>query len=145
MIARSAWLRPPVVHGGAATRDRFRLFRFRRGPSCRILFGGGPRLLPCVIVVGGGSPMSAHLVRAFLVLIALLSESLPAQAQGKKYALVVGVSEYDSSTFVNLKYTENDAEQLAAVLKKAGYDEVVVLTTARGKKDDKLEIGRAHV
>jgi TPR repeat protein len=79
--------------------------------------------------------MSARLVRAVLVVGSLLSLAAAAHAQGKKYALLVGVKEYDHSDLSLLKYTENDAEELAKALSEAGYDEVVVLTTSRGKKD----------
>src|SRR5262245_49162343 len=77
--------------------------------------------------------------------VALLSPAAPALAQGKRYALLVGVAEYESSAFSTLKYTENDAEEMAKVLKDAGYDEVVVLTTTRGKKDKKAEPTAANV
>src|SRR4051794_27781049 len=76
-------------------------------------------------------------VRAALIVSSLLSLAAPARAEGKRYALLVGVTEYDHSAFAPLKYAENDAEELAKVLTAAGYDEVVVLTTSRGKKDKK--------
>src|SRR5262249_42369939 len=88
--------------------------------------------------------MPPFLARAALV-AALLSLAAPVQAQGKRYALLVGVTEYDSSTFATLKYAENDAETLARVLKDAGYDETVVLTTSRGKKDKKVAPTAANV
>ena len=53
---------------------------------------------------------------------------------GKKYALIVGVGEYQSSHFNKLKYSENDAEALADVLAKNGYS-VRILTTGKGKTD----------
>jgi uncharacterized caspase-like protein len=56
------------------------------------------------------------------------------EAKGKKVALLVGVTEYDSDKFATLKYTENDVEELATVLKKSGFD-AVVMTNTRGKKD----------
>jgi uncharacterized protein len=82
--------------------------------------------------------MSVGFVRALLVLAALLSSVASAQAAGKRYALLVGVKEYEHADFSNLKYTENDAEELAKVLTDAKYDEVVVLTATRGKKDKSL-------
>jgi uncharacterized caspase-like protein len=54
--------------------------------------------------------------------------------QGKKHALVVGVREYDSAKLEPLKFTENDAEELDAVLSKSGGFLVRVLTTSRGAK-----------
>src|SRR5262245_25822112 len=55
---------------------------------------------------------------------------------GRKYALVVGVSGYDSDLLPRLRYTENDAEKLAEVLRARGFL-VRLLTTSRGKKDEK--------
>ena len=76
-------------------------------------------------------------IRAFCVLLATLATlpicAVPARAAGKRYALLVGVREYDHSDLAALKYTENDVEELALVLTDAGYAEVVVLTTTRGK------------
>jgi Caspase domain len=54
--------------------------------------------------------------------------------QGQKYALVVGVRHYDSAKLDPLKFTENDAEELNAVLRKSGGFLVRVLTTSRGEK-----------
>ncbi len=55
---------------------------------------------------------------------------------GKKYALLVGVREYDSSALRPLEFTENDVEALARELRKpsAGF-EVRVMTSTRGGKD----------
>ena len=49
-----------------------------------------------------------------------------------------GWREYEHSSFAELKYTENDIEELAKVLAEGGY-EVTLLTTTRGKKDAKLK------
>src|SRR5262249_7969093 len=54
-------------------------------------------------------------------------------ADGKKYAVLVGVSKYDGKALTELKYPENDVEQLAAALK--GFESVRVLTVSRGKKN----------
>jgi hypothetical protein len=48
-------------------------------------------------------------------------------ARGKKYALLVGVNVYEHAKLAPLKYAENDASTLGEVLRRAGY-EVVVLT-----------------
>jgi hypothetical protein len=57
-------------------------------------------------------------------------------AEGKKYALLIGVTEYDHASLPRLSYTENDVEGLAEILRKpsAGNTSVRVLTTTRGKK-----------
>jgi hypothetical protein len=67
------------------------------------------------------------------------------ETKGKKYALLVGVKSYDHSKLSDLKYTENDAEEMAAVLAEAKYDEVVVLTTTRGSKDDRKKPTKANL
>ncbi len=78
-----------------------------------------------------------------LVLIAALAlPGVPALGSarppvGKKYALLVGVREYDSMHFPPLRFTENDVEELAALLARpgSGFAQVRVLTTTRGKKN----------
>ena len=55
---------------------------------------------------------------------------------GRKLALLVGVKAYDHEDLKNLDFPENDVEELASVLKSQNY-EMVVLTTARGKQDEK--------
>lgn len=50
----------------------------------------------------------------------------------QKVALLVGVKEYRGAGFTELKYTERDVEELAAILTKAGYA-VRLLTTSAGK------------
>src|SRR3712207_3074718 len=86
------------------------------------------------------SRLTLALPAALCVAASLALLPPPAEAQsprGKRYALLVGVNEYDHAKLPALRYTENDAEELAKVLrsKASGFDEVRVLTTARGKKD----------
>jgi hypothetical protein len=57
------------------------------------------------------------------------------EGKGRKFAILVGVRDYSSSKLDPLKYTENDAEELARVLKEQGGFGVRVLTTSRGAKD----------
>src|SRR5262249_29531316 len=74
--------------------------------------------------------------RTFLlasVALALLQGGAAQAADGKKYAVLVGVSKYDGKALTELKYPENDVEQLAAALK--GFESVRVLTVSRGKKN----------
>src|SRR5690242_14072446 len=76
------------------------------------------------------------LVLALLVVGACVV-ALPGQdskPQGKKVALLVGVRAYNNVNFSELKYTENDVEELAEVLKPAGFTNIRVLTTKRGQK-----------
>jgi hypothetical protein len=57
----------------------------------------------------------------------------PEDGKGKKYALLVGVRKYDSDKFEDLRFTENDVEELARVLReRAGFTSVRLLTTTRG-------------
>jgi uncharacterized caspase-like protein len=62
-----------------------------------------------------------------------VATSAPADPpKGERYALLVGVREYDKSELRPLKYTEDDVTALAAVLKEAGYARVVLMTQAEG-------------
>src|SRR4051794_20498888 len=72
-----------------------------------------------------------------LVVLLLVSVGRSEPAGGKKVALLVGVTKYDSSHFPNLKYADKDVEEMAKVLQQsgAGFTSVRVLTANRGKKD----------
>src|SRR4051812_43799777 len=70
--------------------------------------------------------------------LAVAALALPLLAEtptGKKHALIVGVSKYDSAHFPALQWTENDAEKMANLLEKQGWT-VRVLTNARGARKD---------
>src|SRR5262249_60484906 len=41
--------------------------------------------------------------------------------KGKRYALLVGVKEYDHQALSNLKWTENDVVELGKLLRRGGY------------------------
>lgn len=71
-----------------------------------------------------------------LTLLALtLVHIQPAQAAGKKYALIVGVTAYrPGQPLPKLPYTENDANELAKVLTGGGY-KVTLMTQAVAKVD----------
>jgi hypothetical protein len=77
-----------------------------------------------------------------LACAALLADG-PTSA-GKKYALLVGVKEYEHSALTNLRYTENDVTELAKLLEANGY-EVVVLTAAAGKENPKRLPTKANI
>jgi uncharacterized protein YkwD len=71
-----------------------------------------------------------------LLLSALAGVLLPVWGQEparKKYALLVGVNRYDHPKLKPLKYAENDATDLAGVLRKAGYQVVLLTGSARTK------------
>src|SRR4051794_5208674 len=73
---------------------------------------------------------------ALWIAIATLA-GMPAHSQapgrpGDKYALLVGVRQYDPNELRSLPYAEPDVAELAEVLKGAGYDQVVALTQTTG-------------
>jgi formylglycine-generating enzyme required for sulfatase activity len=55
-------------------------------------------------------------------------------AAAKRYALLVGVNDYDHADLPKLRYAVNDATVLRDVLAQAGY-EVVLLTAVEGRRD----------
>jgi uncharacterized protein (TIGR03000 family) len=79
-------------------------------------------------------------VRLAVATILLLAGSVT--AEGRRYAVLVGVNEYHHPKLTPLKWAENDAAGLAAVLGKAGY-EVILLTGAATA--DRLKPTRANV
>src|SRR5205823_6354263 len=46
---------------------------------------------------------------------------VPATGKGARYALLVGVKSYDHSSLPSLRFTENDAEEMAEAPGKNGY------------------------
>src|SRR5205807_1595505 len=57
---------------------------------------------------------------------------------GAKYALLIGVKNYDKNELRNLQFTENDMEQLAEVLRDAGYSRVILMTQKAGANEGRL-------
>lgn len=86
---------------------------------------------------------SVSLAMAFLILGAT-RVSAQQKLQGRKLALLVGVKKYDHAKFSDLKFPENDVEELGELLRKQNF-QVVVLTTDRGGKDEKLLPTAANV
>lgn len=80
-----------------------------------------------------------HRWLAFAALCAAVA-SVPAQeTEGRKYALLVGVKDYKGTDLASLKYTENDVEEFAALLKAGGFRRVTLLTQSEAfvrKNDD---------
>jgi hypothetical protein len=60
----------------------------------------------------------------------------PAQPPGDRYALLVGVREYDEGELRSLQYPEADVTDLAGVLRGAGYrpENIVLLTQTEGAR-----------
>src|SRR4051812_4893671 len=70
---------------------------------------------------------------AFFILVDVLGfYQAPCQGAGEKYALLVGVRQYDPNELRSLPYAEPDVTELAQVLKEAGYRQVVTLSQTAG-------------
>jgi len=68
-------------------------------------------------------------------------------ADGKKYAFLVGINTYEHSKVLpQLQYAENDAIEVGQLLKKHGF-EIVLLTdtSAKESKNDKLKPTKANI
>jgi formylglycine-generating enzyme required for sulfatase activity len=73
------------------------------------------------------------LVPLCLALLCCLTATPNTEAAGRRYALVVGVQKYRvNQPLADLAYTNEDAEELAEVLKAGGYN-VVLMTTAAAR------------
>lgn len=56
------------------------------------------------------------------------------ETEGRRYAVLVGVKEYDRNQLRSLPYPENDVTELAEVLKTSGFRRVELLTQTEGAK-----------
>ncbi|MCE9533120.1 MAG: DUF1080 domain-containing protein [Planctomycetes bacterium] len=77
-----------------------------------------------------------------LATIILLLLPLSVHAEGNRYAILVGINEYDHAKLPKLDYAMNDAAKMAELLKKHGY-EVTLLTDKSGKEPTKKNIEAA--
>jgi TPR repeat protein len=75
--------------------------------------------------------------------VAIFAPSVSA-AEGKRYAVLVGVQKYDHSEFKSPEYSEADVSELGGFLKTAGY-EVALLTDTTGNKDKSLEPTKTNI
>jgi hypothetical protein len=88
-----------------------------------------------------------------LVLVCLASAVLTStgearqSSKGKKYALLIGVKEYNHAQLSPLAYTENDIDVLDEILRKrgSGFASVRALTVSRGKKDGRAMPTTANI
>lgn len=73
---------------------------------------------------------------ALPILATLIAAGLPAQepTAGRRYAVLVGVNDYDHAKFPDLRFAEADAAKTARLLSDHGF-EVALLTGAAGKTD----------
>jgi len=98
-----------------------------------------------------GKPMKTlfRLLEGSLVMTGLIISSglLFAQqpdAKPRKFAVLVGVKDYDHSKLASLAYSEADAAETATLLKANGYT-VVLLTDTEGNRDASLKPTRANI
>jgi hypothetical protein len=97
-------------------------------------------------------PVTTHL-RSWLTLVCCATFTLPVAAQpkfvarpeGKRVALLVGVKKYKKDELSDLKYPENDINDLASLLKLDGYRRVVVMTQRAGADDPDLLPAGDHI
>lgn len=61
------------------------------------------------------------------------------QAKGNRYALLVGIKQYDPTELTNLQYAEDDVTSLAKLLEEAGYrqENIMLMTQAVGAKSSR--------
>lgn len=80
--------------------------------------------------------------RIVLLTAAVIVMLANAASAGEKYALLVGVTEYEHPKFKTLKYAENDVAELSKVLTTGGFK---ITQLSEGAKDDKLKPKRANI
>ena len=73
-------------------------------------------------------------------LLPLLGRGADDPPAGKKYAPLVGVKSYKKDELRDLSYTENDINDLAGVLRDAGYRRVVLMTQAESAAQGDAEL-----
>jgi tetratricopeptide (TPR) repeat protein len=76
--------------------------------------------------------MPRTVTAVLLGLLALAPADALAAPQGGRYALLVGVRQYDRAELTPLDFPENDVTVLAELLRSAGYRRVVLMTQTRG-------------
>jgi uncharacterized caspase-like protein len=78
---------------------------------------------------------------------ALAQEPDQANEKGKKYALLIGVQDYDVNELHNLSFAEADVTALAETLRRAGYDDnnIVLMTQTLGAKKARFLPEASHI
>lgn len=86
------------------------------------------------------------MLRPLAVVLTVFALFAPAAhaADGKRYAVIVGVRQYDDPAFAAPEFSDRDATELAATLTAAGY-EVTLLTDATGRKEKTLDPTKKNV
>lgn len=87
------------------------------------------------------------MTRAAFVALALAAGPALAQSGGTRYALVVGIDAYDPTELKSLRFAADDAADLAATLRDAGYraDDIVLMTPRRGAEAFRFAPTADHV
>src|SRR5262249_3330919 len=114
-----------------------------------------PPLAAAVLVLSGLRPLIPEVAMRLLLvcLVGLLAVALlllpwasNAAPPAGKYALLVGVNEYDHDRLPPLRYAVADVTALRDVLERAGYAVVLLTETeAKAKKDDRLRPTKENV
>ncbi len=73
-----------------------------------------------------------------------ISNLFAAEPNPVKYAVLVGVTEYDHPRFKSLNFAENDVVELGQKLRSGGF-RVIMLTQSAGTKDARLKPSRANI
>jgi formylglycine-generating enzyme required for sulfatase activity len=85
------------------------------------------------LYVAGSLPLVALVLAGFAL-------SQAEEAGDRRYALLVGVKNYQGSGLSNLKYPEDDVQALGEVLRGAGFKRVVVMTQKEALTKDRDEL-----
>jgi len=88
---------------------------------------------------------TAVILAGFSGRIALAQQ--PEQAKGKKYALLIGVQDYDINELHSLSFTEADVTALADTLRQGGYDDnnIVLMSQTLGAKKARFLPEASHI
>ena len=78
-----------------------------------------------------------------LVLLAFVTPGVVA-AEGKRYAVLIGIQKYDDSKLKGLEFAERDMTDLGKVLEAAGYN-VTILTDSTAEKDKSLVPTKSNI
>jgi formylglycine-generating enzyme required for sulfatase activity len=76
---------------------------------------------------------ACSVLAAFFMTVALAA--FGQESSGRKYALLIGVQEYDKNELRDLQYAEKDVTDLADVLRQAGYKKVTLMTRPVGSRE----------
>jgi hypothetical protein len=85
----------------------------------------------------------------FWIFIVFATVALPAPAaappKGEKYALLVGVRDYDRAELTSLRYPESDITKFSELLQAQGFKRVALMTQSEGAKRDRFTPTAGHI